>query len=159
MRSKAIYHAPLGLSTHRPIIQTKPDHLEKLMHNLDKVFSLYIRKRDYVCPMTGENKHLTKFFLYDIIEYPNVRWDERCCFTLHEKAVEEFKHKNPFKLLEWYTKRYTPEGVERIRAYAEGKKKIWTVPIIIEMTNDFVKRTEELPEPIWSNGRGRKRDT
>jgi len=145
---------------HRQSSSIKSDNflLQKLIKNLDKVFSLYIRKRDYKCPVSGKTKPLTEFCLYDTIEYPNARWDERVHFRLAECVITEMHTQNPFLFFDWYTKRYTPDGVASVRKFTEGYPKPVTMKYVLDLTGAYVKKTEELPEPIWPNGRGRKRD-
>ena len=51
---------------------------KKLVARLDKIFSLYIRKRDKACVICNTRENLTNGHLFSRIAY-STRWDEKNC--------------------------------------------------------------------------------
>lgn len=70
---------------------------KKLVNKLDKLFSLWIRKRDGKCVQCGSTQNLTCGHLFSRVNY-STRWDEencacQCmgCNLRHEMEFEPFR--------------------------------------------------------------------
>lgn len=136
----------------RPLIETalrKPLEQRKtlLENNLDKVFIAYIKRRDkYECVINGEQRSLHICYIYNPKDYPNMRWDPMNACLMSNTAYHQYHESTPFVYLDWFIKTYSSLDLDALRARAEARTRQWPVQTMIDMTNDFVKKTRALPK-------------
>jgi hypothetical protein len=77
---------------------------KKLVSKLDKVFSLYIRKRDKKCVCCGKTENLQNGHLITRAKY-SVRWSELNCHCQCRgcNMLHEFQ---PHIFINWFLKKY-----------------------------------------------------
>ena len=132
-------------------LESQRKHLEE---GLDEAFQNYIKKKyGYACVLSGEKKSGTIFYLFGCAMYPNTRWNEFNAVTLCRREREKYYEGHPFAVLDWYVKTFGQEKIDELRSVAEGKTKVYSIQEIINMTNDYIKRTRELPAVKAHNGR------
>lgn len=141
----------------RPLVEValrKPLEERKslLENNLDKVFVAYIKRRDkYECVLGGEQRGLNICYIFNPEDYPNVRWDPMNACLMSNPAYRQYHESNPFIYLDWFIKEYSSLDLTALRARAESRTKIWAVQAMIDLTNDFVKKTREIPKEKRKN--------
>ena len=135
------------------LMATFEDKRTMLMNNLDTVFAEYIRKRDgYACVLTGEQRNLSIHHVLGQAEYPNTRWDEHNAFVLANRLHRQYHEANPFLFMDWYVEKFGLIEFVELRKRAEGRIHIYSVQELIEITNQYVKKTQTLPKARMGNG-------
>jgi len=141
----------------RPLVEAalrKPLEERKslLESNLDKVFIAYIKRRDkYECVMGGEQRGLHIGYIFNPKDYPNVRWDPMNAHLLSNVQYTHYHESNPFIYLDWFIDHYSSLDLTSLRARAESRTRQWPIQTMIDMTNDFVKKTRAIPKEKRKN--------
>jgi hypothetical protein len=130
------------------------DKKKLLEQQLDMVFANYIKKRDkYTCILTGGQRNTNVSHLFGKSEYPNVRWNELNAHCMVKSAHTHYHESNPFFYIDWFVEKYGQEALDDLKATAYKRAHIYTVGELIELTRQFVHKTQELPKCKLSNGR------
>ena len=126
---------------------------EVLERNLDKVFAEYIRKRDKrCCVITGSMRRLTISHIFSQTDYPNTRWDEQNAVLMSVEAHRQYHESNPLVLLDWYVKTHGEEQLRAVQKRAESSRHHYGIQELIELTNQYVRKTQSLPAVKAANG-------
>jgi len=125
-----------------------------LEDNLDKVFNAYIMKRDkYSCILTGGQRNTNVSHLFGKSAYPNVRWNEYNAHCMVRSVHKHYHESNPFQYIDWFIERYGEDKLKELKEEAYARKHIYSVSELIELTNQYVRKTKALPKCRTSNGR------
>lgn len=127
---------------------------KQLEEDLDEAFAAYIKKKyAYSCVLTGEKRFVTLFHFFGKSMYPNTRWNEDNCFLVCRREHDRFHNGTPLVFLDWYVKTYGEEKLKKLRYIAEGKEHIYSIQEIINLTNQYIRKTQALPKVKAYNGR------
>lgn len=118
---------------------------EVLTRNLDEVFNRYIRKRDGGCILSGDVRNVGISHLISQTAYPNTRWDEKNAVLMSNRLHKEFHETNCFRYLDWFLDKYGQEELDALKKRAFARYKTFTLAEIVEITNQYVKKTLALP--------------
>ena len=130
------------------------DKLELLKQQLDIVFANYIRKRDkYTCVISGAQREITISHLFGKAEYPNVRWNEYNVHCMSKELHKKYHEADPFVYIDWFIDQYGDEALRALQTQAYKRTHVYTVGELIELTRQYVQKTQELPRCKAANGR------
>lgn len=131
-----------------------PDKKKYLEDQLDKVFNNYIMKRDkYTCVISSGQRNTNVSHLLGKSEYPNVRWDEHNAHCMVKSVHIHYHESNPFEYIDWFIDTYGQDALNKLKEKAYARVHVYTVGEIIDLTNQFVRKTQALPKCKASNGR------
>lgn len=85
---------------------------KKLVKELDKWFSLYIRKRDKYCVLCGTTENLTCGHLFSRVAY-STRWDETNAFGQCAGCNMRHEH-DPARFHIWFINKYGKDKFESL---------------------------------------------
>ena len=129
------------------------DKRKYLEDQLDKVFNAYIMKRDkYTCILSGGQRNTDVSHLFGQSKYPSVRWDEHNAHVMVKSVHKDYHESNPFRYIDWFLEHYGSEELDKLkeRAYTTHT---YTIGEILDLTRQYVKKTQALPKCKTSNGR------
>lgn len=99
----------------------KKSQRKKLVKRLDKVFSLFIRKRDGHCVICGKTERLTAGHLITRAKY-SVRWDERNVFCQCAGCNLTHEH-NSHIFTDWYIRKFGLNAYQNLILESNQTKK------------------------------------
>lgn len=85
---------------------------KKLIKELDRVFSLYIRKRDGRCVVCGKTENLQCGHLFSRVAY-STRWDVGNCFAQCSGCNLRHEH-DAWPFQRWYIKKFGQDHLEAL---------------------------------------------
>lgn len=130
--------------------QEKKKYLED---QLDKVFNIYIMKRDkYTCILSGGQRNTDVSHLFGQSHYPSVRWDERNAHVMVKSVHKDYHESNPFGYIDWFIAKYGQEELDKLKEKAYTTHS-YTVGELLDLTRQYAQKTQALPKCRTSNGR------
>ena len=85
-------------------------------------------------------------------KYKNTRWDEHNAFVLANRLHRQYHEEDPYIWMDWYIAKYGKEQFDELREKAYAPTHHYSIPEIIEMTNQFINKTHALPPARMNNG-------
>jgi hypothetical protein len=128
------------------IKRKKKTERQKLVDELDRVFSLFIRARDKYSVFSGSSENLCCFHIFSRVSY-STRWDEHnaVCSTKGENA--SYEHDTYFinKVHNWYIDKYGAQFFELMHKKAHSPVKYSNSDLKL-LIQDFKNKLKELQE-------------
>lgn len=132
---------------------------QKLLINLKIVFKRYIQKRDrYRCVLSGaiRNVSISHYFGASLSKNELMRYDERNVHVMANTLHREYHECNPLPFTRFMLGKFGMEGLEAMEKES-GKKHTLNKQEIIDLTNHYVRKTQDLGEVVrqkeFKNGR------
>ena len=122
----------------KKLFERKPDR-KKLIKELDRVFSIYIRKRDGQCVQCLSKQNLTCGHLFSRVAH-STRWDENNCFGQCRNC--NYSHEfDPSKFILWYIRKFGLEKYELLshKFHSTAKFKYWELEQMIEKYRKLIE--------------------
>jgi hypothetical protein len=120
-------------------VQPCKTELQKSTEALDKLFQMYVKKRDGGCIITGGKRNLSICYLFSKEQYPHLRYDEDNVFVCLKRMKTEYHKHDPFILIEEYKRVKGAYTLEALKERAYGRRYTYTLSDIMEMTTKYHK--------------------
>lgn len=115
----------------------------KLIREIDRLHSLYIRNRDKYCVTCGTSKDLQCGHLFTRVNH-STRWDTAPDGNAHAQcASDNYRHEyDPYKFTNWYIKRFGVEKYDELhRRHITTRR--YTMPELRELRDELKRLVEE----------------